>query len=224
MGGGGFSMEARNPRMDDHILALCGARRPRVCFVPTASGDAATYVARFERAFRRRRARTSVLSLFRRDAGDLAARVLAQDVVYVGGGSTFNLLALWRAHGLDRALAAAWRAGVVLAGVSAGALCWFEGGTTDSFGPFAPLHDGLGLLPGSFSPHYDAESGRRRVHHAAIRDGLPDGWACDDGAALHFVGRRLHAAVASRPGPKAWRIERDGPRVRERALPMTVLT
>ena len=218
LGGGGFSMEPKNPRLDDYVLSLAGRRRPRVCFVPTASGDSPVYVRRFLRAFPRRRAEASVLSLFRRDGEDLRLLVLAQDVVYVGGGNTVNLLAVWRAHGLDRILRAAWRRGVVLTGVSAGALCWFEGGTTDSFGPLAPLHDGLGFLKGTFSPHYDGEPGRRPLFHRLVAGGLPAGFACDDGAALHFVGRRLVGAVASRPRASAYRVERARGRVVETAI------
>ena len=135
MGGGGFLMEPLDPRMDDYVLALTGVSRPRVLFVPTASGDSVSTVDRFLAAFVGRRAEASWLSLFRDLDGDLRARVLSNDVVYVGGGSTPNLLAIWRTHGLDVVLREAWQAGIVLAGVSAGALCWFEGGTTDSLRP-----------------------------------------------------------------------------------------
>lgn len=215
MGGGGFSMEPRNLRLDDYVLGLAGKRRPRVAFVPTASGDAESYVERFLRAFPKRRAQASVLRLFKREVRDLEAFVRAHDVIYVGGGNTFNLLAVWRAHGLDRILRRAWRAGVVMAGVSAGALCWFECGVTDSFGPLAPLHDGLGFLPGSACPHYDGEPLRRPTYRRLVRAGLPGGYALDDGAAAHFVGRRLHACVASREGARAYRVERRAGRVVE---------
>jgi peptidase E len=227
MGGGGFSMEPRNRRLDDYVLGRCASRRPKVCFLGTASGDSDRYAQRFLRAFPARRAQASVLSLFRRDGTDPAKHLLAQDVIYVGGGNTANMLAVWRLHGVDRALRAAWRAGVVLTGVSAGALCWFEGGTTDSFGGLKPLHDGLGFLPGSFSPHYDGEPGRRPAYHAAVAAGLPTGLAaglaCDDGAAVHFVGLRLVAAVASRPGASAYRVERRGRSVVETVLPTRLL-
>lgn len=215
MGGGGFSMEPTNPLLDDYVLALTGVARPRVAFLGTASGDSVGYADRFRWLFEAPRARATVISTFQRSGADLRAQVLSQDVVYVGGGNTVNLLAIWRAHGLDRILREAWRRGVLLAGVSAGALCWFEGGTTDSYGPIAPLRDGLGLLPGSFSPHYDGEGDRRPVHRRAIRGGLPDGYAADDGAAVHFERRRLVACVASRPLAKVWRIERRGNRVVE---------
>ena len=219
MGGGGFSMEPENLLLDDYVLSLVG-RRPRVTFVATASGESPSYVERFLTAFPPSRARATHLSLFQRTGQDLRTTVLAQDVVYVGGGNTANLLAVWRVHGLDRILREAWRAGVVLCGVSAGALCWFECGTTDSFGPsLAPLHDGLAFLPGSFSPHYDGEARRRPLHRAAIRSGaLPAGYAADDGAALHFVGRKLHAVVASRPEAKGWRLDKRVGRVVESAI------
>ena len=219
MGGGGFSMEPDNPLLDDYVLSLV-ERRPRVLFVPTASGDSADYVASFLAAFPPKRARASHLPLFSRDGRDLRSTVLAQDVVYVGGGNTANLLAVWRAHGLDRILREAWRAGVVLCGVSAGAMCWFEGGTTDSLGPaLSPLCDGLAFLRGSFTPHYDGEARRRPLHRRAVRTGaLPAGYAADDGAALHFVGRRLHAVVTSRPRASGWHLERRGGRVVETAL------
>ena len=218
MGGGGFLMEPTNPRLDDYVLGLTGAARPKIAYLGTAGADSAWGSDRFRWCFQAPRAHPTVIPLFLRDATPLRDTVLAQDAIYVGGGNTVNLLAIWRAHGLDRILREAWRRGIVLCGVSAGALCWFEGGTTDSYGPIAPLRDGLGFLPGSFSPHYDGEGDRRPVHRKALRSGLPDGYAADDGAALHFVRRRLVACVASRPQAKAWRLERRGTRVVETAM------
>jgi peptidase E len=212
MGGGGFSMEPDNPLLDDFVLDLAragrGRDRPRVCFVPTASGDADGYVARFYAAFARR-AEASHLALFNRTVVDLERFVLEQDVVYVGGGNTANLLAVWRTHGLDRLLARAWAEGTVLTGLSAGSICWFEGGTTDSFGPLGALRDGLALLPGSHSPHYDGEPERRPAYHRLVADGsLPDGHAADDGAALVFRGTMLAEVVASRPAARVYRVVR----------------
>ena len=179
-----------------------------MCFLPTASGDSQPYVAIFYAAFARR-AEASHLDLFGRTVGDLERFVLDQDVVYVGGGNTANMLAVWRVHGLDRILARAWEAGIVLAGTSAGANCWFEASSTDSFGPLAALTDGLGFLPGSHSPHYDGEPGRRPLFHRLIGEGtLPDGHASDDGAALVFSDRELVEAVASLPGARSYRIVR----------------
>jgi peptidase E len=225
LGGGGFLMEPENPLLDDYVLALAGRASPRVLFVPTATGDWEGFIESFLDTFREPRARPSVLRLFKRSGEDLRDVVLAQDVIYVGGGNTANLLAIWRYHGVDRLMREAWERGVVLAGISAGALCWFEGGTTDSFGPeLAPLRDGLGFLPGSFSPHYDGEVDRRPAHRRAIRDGLlADGFAADDGVALHFVGTTLAEAVSSRPSARAWCLEARGGEVVETPLPTRFL-
>lgn len=211
LGGGGFQMEPEDPRLDDYVLALAGKPRPRVTFLGTASGDRAELLATFQRLFSPTRCEATVLPLFRREHGDLRAFVLSQDVVYVGGGNTLNLLAIWRAHGLGPILREAWEAGVVLAGVSAGALCWFEGGVTDSFGPeLAPLCDGLGLLGGSFCPHYRNEPGRVEAYDRALLGGLVGGYGVDDGVALHFQGGALHAVVASRPEGRAFRVDCAG--------------
>jgi peptidase E len=227
MGGGGYSMEPDNPLLDQFVLSLARSSPARVCNVPTASGDAEGYVARFYRAFTALGARPTDLQLFDRSIEDLESFVLAQDVIYVGGGNTVSLLAVWRAHGLDRILTKAWEQGVVLCGVSAGMNCWFEASVTDSFGRarLAPLHDGLGLLPGSACPHYDGEEQRRPTFHRLVAAGeLPDGWAADDGAALVFAGAELAEVVASRSGAGGYRVERshDGD-VNERALPARYL-
>jgi peptidase E len=150
---------------------------------------------------------------------------LKQDVIYVGGGNTANLLAIWRLHGIDRAMRQAWQKGVILCGLSAGMICWFESSCTDSFGPLRELNDGLGLLPGSACPHYDGEAKRRPTFHRLIRRKiLPAGVAADDGAAIHFVGRKILRCVSSRPHAKAYCVERqpDG-RVIETQLPTTYL-
>ena len=219
LGGGGFSMEPRSRLLDDFLLGLAGKRRPRVCFLPTASGDAAGYIRKFYRLMPPRRCRPSHLSLFRRGSEDPTDFLLGQDVIYVGGGNTANMLAVWRLHGVDKALREAWRRGVILAGVSAGANCWFEACSTDSFGPLAPLRDGLGFLPGSACPHYDGEKGRRPTLHRMIRSGaLPAGYAIDNCAALHFIGRRLVECVSSRPAARAYYVERRRGRIIETPL------
>ena len=213
MGGGGFSMEPDVPLLDDHVLALAraarGRERPRVCFLATASGDSPGYIANFYAAFARK-AEASHLALFVRDEVDIDGFLFDQDVVYVGGGNTENMLAIWRVHGVDRALRRAWESGVVMTGISAGSLCWFETGTTDSFGKgLAALSGGLGFVPGSHSPHYDGEETRRPRYHQLIEDGsLPDGYAADDGAALVFDGADLVEVVTSRPDARAYRVER----------------
>jgi dipeptidase E len=209
LGGGGFSME-ETPALDDAVLAAAGVDEPKVLFVPTASGDAADYIARFYRAFARK-ARASHLELFRRGADDLRALVQAQDILYVGGGNTASMLAVWRLHGFDDVLREAYEKGVVMAGVSAGAVCWFEGTVTDSFGPLRPMRDGVGLLKGWMVPHYDGEAERRPALARVIASGECDGaWAADDGAALWFLDEELREVVTSCPHAKAYRVERGG--------------
>jgi dipeptidase E len=221
-GGGGFSMDAGNPLLDEYVLRATGVECPRVCFVPTASGDADHYVVRFYRTFAAMGCEPSHLSLFRRDRtaaqGDPAEHLLAQDLIYVGGGSVISLLGAWRAHGIDLALEEAWRRGVVLCGLSAGSLCWFSEAVTAFHG--APQRvEGLGLLPHSNCVHYDGEPARRTEYRRFVRDGMRPGDAADDGAALHFVGADLHRVVASRPGKCGWHVAVRGDRVVERKLP-----
>ena len=226
LGGGGFSAsEEGSSPIDDFLLSLTGKDRPRVCFVPTASGDDSGYAERFQDAFGGR-AETSVLSLFCKDPWGYTApsSVLDQDLVYVGGGSTANLLAVWRLHGLDRLLEQAAAAGTVMAGISAGMNCWFEGSSTDSFGPLAPLPDGLGVLPGSACPHYFGEAGRQQRYLEFVASGaLPDGHAADDGVALLWQDGRLVEAVSERPDGQAFRVARDGDRAVETPLPVRYL-
>ncbi|MGB2712189.1 MAG: peptidase E [Conexibacter sp.] len=226
-GGGGFSMEAGNPLLDDFVLSLTGRDRPRVCFVPTASGDADHYIVRFYRTFAGL-AEASHVSLFRRDRGsgavegDLEQHLLAQDLVYVGGGSVVSLLGAWRAHGLDRVLKHAWRRGVVLCGLSAGSLCWFAEAVTAFHGAPTVVR-GLGLLPHSNCVHYDGEPERRAEYHRFVGDGVRPGYAADDGAALHFVHRELRGVVSSRPRAGAYRVEPVDGEVVESPLPVTYL-
>lgn len=212
LGGGGFSMSDEGPSvLDDFLLELTGASRPRVCFIPTASGDADGYSQQFERSFAGR-AETSVLSLFYHDPWGYAdpTMLLEQDVVYVGGGSTANLLAVWRLHGLPDVLAQAAAQGVILAGVSAGMNCWFEGSSTDSFGPLAPFSDGLGFISATACPHYLGEPGRREKYLDWVADGsLGNGYAVDEFTALLFRDGELQEAVSERTNRPAFRVERD---------------
>lgn len=209
MGGGGFMMERDSP-LDDFLLSLSPVKRPRLCFLPTPAGDSDRVIASFFEAFARRDCEPSCVRLFGAPVRP-AERVGEQDVIYVSGGNTANALALWRLHGVDRALREVWEGGAVVGGVSAGANCWFECSVTDSFGrDLAPLDDGLALLPGSFCPHYDGEDRRRPVYTDLVRTGFPAGYAADDGAALHFVGAELREVVSSRGGAQAYRVEADG--------------
>jgi peptidase E len=208
-GGGGFSMEAGNPLLDDYVLGLARRRRPRVCFLPTASGDADHYVVRFYRAFGPDRCEASHVSLFRRDRGcggrSFEDHLLDQDVIYVGGGSVLGLLGAWRAHGVDDVLAEAWRRGIVLCGPSAGSLCWFAEAVTAFHGPPERV-TGLGLLSHSNCVHYNAEPERRVAFRRFVDEGMAPGYAADDGVALHFAGSELTDVVASRPERRAYRV------------------
>lgn len=223
-------MESENTLLDDFVLSLAPRRPARICFIPTASADAATYIVRFYRAFTGRAIPVDLTlfdppSLPRQPSrtADLAAFIAEQDVFYVGGGSTANMLAIWRMHGVDQLLREAWRAGAVLSGISAGMICWFEAGLTDSFGGIEPLRDGLGLLAGSACPHFDGEPERRPRFHDLVRAGLPGGYAADDGAALHFTGDALTEVVSSRQGAAAYRIQMEDGQVVEHRLPTRFL-
>jgi peptidase E len=233
MGGGGFSTGDEpagglSP-LDTFVLGLARERAAAVgrdavsiCFIGTASGDAPEYQANFHAAFDDR-VTTSHLTLFERTVEDIDAFLLDVDAIYVGGGNTASMLAVWRAHGVDRALRRAHEDGVVLAGLSAGSICWFESGTTDSYGPTLGIVDGaLGLIAGSHCPHYDVEPGRRPTFQRLVATGaLPPGYAADDHAALVFDGEALVEVVAARPGVTAYRVEPagDGVGASEVALP-----
>ena len=220
-------MEKDSTLLDDYVLSLLGPARPRVCFLPTASGDADHYVVRFYRRFSPG-CDASHVSLFRRDQGtggvedDLATHLLGQDLIYVGGGNVLSMLGARRAHGLDAILRKAWRRGVVLCGPSAGSLCWFDQALSAFHGAPRPVR-GLGLLPYSNCVHYDAEPARRAEYHRAVADGMCGGFAADDGVALHFQGTRLERAVSSRADGCAYRVQLEGQKVRESRLEVSFL-
>jgi dipeptidase E len=218
-GGGGFSMEGGNPLLDDYVAGLTGALRPRVCFLPSASGDADHYIVRFYRAFPADRFEASHISLFRREQGpaDLRAHLLSQDLIYVGGGSVISLLGVWRAHGIDENLRDAWESGVVLCGLSAGSLCWFAEGVTGFHGEPRRVR-GIGLLPWSNCVHYERQGTRRAAFHRFLGEGMPTGYAAEDGAALHFTGTELSAVVASRRNARCYRVTATGTRTVEMQL------
>lgn len=225
MGGGGFSMPPDDGRLDAFLIELArtrsGRERPRICFLPTAAGDDDWAVSRFYGAFARS-TDASHLALFWRTVEDVDAFLLDQDLVFIGGGNTVNMLAIWRGHGVDRALVAAWQAGVAMSGMSAGAICWFEGFTTDSYGPeLRPVRDGLGVLSGSFVPHYHGEAQRRPLFRRLVADGaLPAGYGVDDGAALVFRGTELAEAVTAMDGASAFRVAVESGVAVETELPI----
>ena len=215
IGGIGSPLSQREPlpALLAHALGLAGTPAPRVCVLNTANGDDPGSYQRFYARLTQHGARVSHLQLFPMpNVADPEDLLMSQDVIFVGGGSVANMVAVWRVHGVDRMMRRAWESGVVLAGVSAGAICWFEGGTTDSFGPvLRPFTAGLGMLPGSYCPHYSSEPTRRPAFQSLVAAGsLGAGLACDDGAGAHFTGDGLTAIVTDRAGASGYLVEPDG--------------
>jgi peptidase E len=211
IGGGALMPRQTLPFHFEQAIKLSGKARPRICVLDTAAGDNPASTLRFYDRLADAPAEIRHLALFPMpNVADPEDFLLSQDVVWVGGGSVANMLAVWRVHGLDEAFRKAWEAGVVLMGSSAGGICWFEGGTTDSFGPdLRPFTDGLGMLKGSYCPHYESEERRRPLFHRLVQEGaLPDGFACDDGVALHYVDDELAEVVADRPEGRAFTVRR----------------
>jgi peptidase E len=222
--GGAMFVEGAE-RLQRFILSLAREKRPRVCFLPTATGDDPLAVARFYRAAAGHDCRPSDLPLFHREVADLREFLLGQDVIWIAGGNTANMLAIWRVHGIDTILREAWEAGVVLCGSSAGMNCWFEASVTDSFSTteLAPLEDGLGLLPGSACPHYDAEEMRRPVYRRLVAGGFPPGHAADDAVGIVFDGTERVDVVTHREGAAGYWVEAEGGEVVETLLPARVV-
>ena len=233
LGGGGFLMESNPSALDAYVVSLANVQRPRVCFVPTASGDSHEHIDKFYAAFARFQAQLSHLAFFRKPVkGAMPLNrfehdLLDQHVIYVGGGNTRSMLAVWREWALTKTLREALRRGVVLAGVSAGAICWFEWGASDSATPgarSAPLRC-LGFLKGSCCPHWGGEPHRRREFHALLRAGeLPAGYGIADGAALLFECNRLAEAVHADARAEVVRVELSGDRLRETPIATRPLT
>ncbi|MCI1590029.1 MULTISPECIES: peptidase E [Heyndrickxia] len=209
LGGGGFSMEPENPLLDRYILQQSNQSAPRICFLPTASGDSDNYIQRFYQFFDKQLCHPSHLSLFKPPTRDLESFILEKDIIYVGGGNTKNLLALWREWGLDLILRKAWEQGTILAGISAGSICWFEEGLTDSFGTSLEPIQCLGFIKGSCCPHYDGEIERKPAYQKMIYSGkINSGVAIDDGVAIHYVDQKMNKIVSSRPEVKAYEVKR----------------
>jgi dipeptidase E len=210
LGGGGFSMEPDNPLLDLYILNQAKKTIPKICFISTASGDSDNYISRFYNFFNKQNCKPSHLSLFKPPTRDLEGFILEKDIIYVGGGNTRNLLVLWKEWGLDNILRKAWNQGIVLAGISAGSICWFEEGVTDSFGEGLEPIKCLGFLKGSNCPHYDGELDRRPSYHKLIYSGdIQAGIAADDGVAIHYIEQNISNIVSSRPMAKAYKVYLD---------------
>lgn len=219
IGGGGFLTRNNNLAMERYILGQCPVASPRVCFVNTASSEEPGNIVGFYQAFNGLDVIPSHLSLFNPATEDLAGFVLEKDIVYVGGGNTRSLLALWREWGLDAIMRQAWRQGIVLAGMSAGSICWFDSGVTDSIPGTLTALPCLGFLAGSNCPHYDGEVERRPAYQRLVLAGeLAAGWAADDDAALHFKGDSAPLVVSARSGARAYRVEAVAGKIRETPL------
>lgn len=220
IGGAGLGADPENRLLDDYLLSLSAATVPKICFLPTATGDSSEYLVRYYGALNDGRCQPSHLSLFRRTVNDLRSFLLSQDIIYIGGGNTANMLATWRVHGVDTILREAWEQGIVLSGVSAGSICWFDAGVTDSFGTdLQPIDNCLGFLPGSNCPHYDGEVNRRPTYERLLTTNqLPAGIAADDGVALRYSGTELAEVVSCRPNARAWKIAAEGQQIMEEEI------
>lgn len=228
IGGGGFMMEDAASPIDRHIVSLTGKVRPRICYIATPSGDLPAHLDKFHSAYGDMGCETSHLAFFRQPdsrsilVGNFRERLLEQDVIYVGGGNTRSALAVWREWCLDSVLREAWESGVLLAGMSAGAMCWFEAGLTDSFWGAAhrPL-DCLGLLPGGCAVHYSSDPKRRQTLHAAQQaDSFPPTIAIDDFAAALYTSTSVDSVFSWRAGATAYQVYREHDTVIETALPI----
>jgi peptidase E len=218
MGGGGFLMEPENPALDLYILGQARTARPAVSFIGTAGGDADAQVVKFYSAFLGHECSPAHLPFFKRTPR-LRDFILRQDVIYVGGGNTKSMLAVWRDWGLPELLREAWEEGAILAGVSAGALCWFQQGITDSYAEKLCVLEGLGFIPGSCCPHFDGEPERRPAYHEfLLKRDISPGVAIDDFAAVHLVDREIHRVVASKLKASAYRMNVKNGSVQEEPL------
>ncbi len=223
IGGAGFLAEPRNYALEKYILEQTGKEQPNVLMIATATGDDAEYVEKFHAAFGALGARTQHLPFFHRTP-DLRSVVLAQDAIFVGGGNTKSMLAVWREWGLPQILQLAHERGIVLGGQSAGAICWFEQGVTDSWADRLRPLSCMGLLPGSCCPHYDGEVERRPAYQSMVQNGdLMGGYAIDDAVAAHFRDGRLERVVSKKAGAKAYYVCADADTVKEEALEVTLL-
>ncbi len=225
-GAGRLNIENPSDPLHTYTLEMTGKDNPKVLFLGTATGDDPTFIVSFYEAYHSGRCRPNHLRLFHRIHSDLRSFVLEQDIVCVGGGNTANALDVWRRQGLDVILREAFAQGTLMTGGSAGGLCWFEGGTTDSFGPrLEVLDDGLGLVEGSFCPHYDGDPQRRPLFHQAILDGrLPAGYAADDRVALRFDNAQLVGAVSAQPDGRAMKVFAHRGVIVEEPIEVTLLT
>jgi len=220
LGGGSFSQQIGISPIDRYILSLSGKQYPKIAFLPTAAGDSTTYVHKFYDSFSRADCLMSHYSIFGNNHLDIRSYLLEQDIIYVGGGNTFNMLTLWKARGVDTILRECWERGIIMCGISAGSLCWFRAGNTDSFGTMDKI-ECMSWLPFSNSPHYDTELTRRPNFYELIRTNqIPAGYGVDEGVALHFQDQNLFKVIAEKTEARAYWIEvKNGQVVEDTIVP-----
>ena len=220
----GFSISPRSKKIDRYILDQARSARPKICFVPTASGDAKGYIQRFYKFFNKENCQPDHLPLFKGKTNQLHSFILSQDILYVGGGNTRNMLALWRLWGVDKSITEAYQNGVVLCGISAGSLCWFEQGLTDSYpGQLVPI-DGLGFVKGSNCPFFDGDMRKKKIYPKLIQSGkMKSGIATELGVGLHYMEGVLHRVITSKPNANAYKYTLNHAVVRQHKITAELL-
>lgn len=209
IGGGGFTAPESPLKLEKYLLSLVQRDKPKICFLPQASNESPEYIVKFFETFIKLGAQPSWISLFGRVQSSWQQQLLDQDIIYVGGGNTKSMMALWQCWGMDNVLKEAYHKGIILSGISAGAICWFEDGITDSVWPLGTVK-GLGLLKGSVCPHFDSEVERQAVYRTKVNDGeIPPGIALEDHTAAHFINDTLHAIVSSADNQKVIRVKKE---------------
>lgn len=223
IGGSGFLTDAQARELDHYVIRQARTEEPAVCFIPTANGDSDASLLRFYTIFSQLPCRLSHLVFFRRTPADLRSFLLQHDVIYVGGGNTRSMLAVWREWGMPEILREAWESGIVLAGRSAGAICWFAQGVTDSVADVLLPLDCLGFLPGSCCPHYDGEANRRPMYHQLLLEKkISPGIAIDDGVGVHFRGLEPYRVVTPRETANAYKVQAMDGSAHEEPLPVEI--
>lgn len=216
---------ATPPSVVKFLLKLTGKKAPKVLIINTATGDSPEGLVKSYARFASLPCSVTHLTLFERTPVDLEALILRQDLIFVGGGNTKSMLAVWREYGIDKILAEAWKRGIVLSGSSAGGICWFEGCCTDSFAESYTALPAMGFLKGSCCPHYDGEAGRQETYRRLVSEGqLDDGLAVDEGVGLHFVGNSLKEVVTAKKGSGAYSVSLKKGKIVEKALPTRLVT
>lgn len=223
IGGGGFDKWGTycpdNLPIERYILEQTGKARPKICFLPTASGDSLQYIVHFYQEFSKLNCQPTHLSILQPPTADLESYLLENDALYVGGGNTKNMLALWKEWGIDSCLRKAWKRGIVLSGISAGSICWFDEGLTDSIPGLLTQIKTLDFLKGSNCPHYDTEPNRRPVYHKLmLEDKITAGIAIDDNVAVHYVDGKIINIVKTTPQANAYRVFKDGGKIWEEKI------